>query len=49
MTKYLLTGGTLASNQRADVLISDGVIVGIGENISHPDLTIASKIDVAGC
>ncbi|TRZ87361.1 MAG: dihydroorotase [Streptomycetaceae bacterium] len=49
MTKYLLTGARLANNQQADVLISDGVIVGIGENISHPDATRASKIDVAGC
>ncbi len=46
---YLLAGGTLTEGKKADVLISDGVIIEVASSISHALVASAQKIDVQGC
>jgi dihydroorotase len=46
---YLLAGGTLADDKKADVLISDGVIIEVADSISHALASSAQRIDVPGC
>lgn len=49
MTRYLLDGGSLASGEKAQIYIADGVILEVAPSITNPLALSAQKVDIDGC
>ncbi|MDP1721204.1 MAG: dihydroorotase [Candidatus Nanopelagicaceae bacterium] len=49
MTSYVLAGGTLASGEKADIYIVNGIIGQIAGSIDDPGALTAQRINIAGC